>query len=129
MEKGPNGIAEKARDSTSPVPGTFGTQSICSLMKLYPRKRLIIIPILWTDLHLTLLGCHFKGETHIEREGMGRVVGANFRVDQQLQPQYDADELYFRRVKWFALFDNAGMKRIGITTLFNTPGSPLKSPQ
>lgn len=123
-EKESDGMAEKAQDQISSLPkSTLGMQSIYGLMKLYPRERLIVRPILWTDLHLTLLGCHFKGET----EGVEIVVDANLCSDQQLQLQYDADELYFKRVKRFTVSGNRSMKEIGILTLFDTPGSPLKS--
>jgi len=128
MGKGSDGMAEKAQDKTSPLPNsTLGMQSIYGLMKLYPRERLIVRPILWTDLHLTLLGCHFKGGTKLETEGTEKVVDANPCSGQQLQLQYDADELYFKRVKRFTVSGNRSMKEIGILTLFDTPGSPLKS--
>ena len=127
-DKGSDGMAEKAQDSTSPLPnGTLGMQSIYGLMKLYPRERLLVRPILWTDLHLTLLGCHFKGETDIDIEGVGGVVDANLHSAQQLQLQYKANGLYFKRVKWFVLSGNASTKQVGIITLFDTPGSPLES--
>ena len=73
--------------------------SILDLLKRYPRNRLFIHPLLWTEVHLRVLRCKFKhisiGNADIDTEMVRQ--GYNKITLNQLQSGLQDSNFYVRQ--------------------------------